>query len=273
PTALKPSLDSKPPNVSHQSDRVSSQARPSDDAPASPTKISMEQFTIIRELGNGAYGVVYLVQDRVTKKISALKTVSKGTSVEQDGSYSSIRKEQAILERLGVDSAFVNLQASWEDDTYFYFLMDYYSGGDLFDKLRMYGPIPEPQAKRYFAQLLLAVEKLQKLRIIHCDIKVENILFSSNDDAILADFGLAAEFGRTPAQSSAHDEDDHLDKFAGDWVEICGTGLYFSPLVLSTFKMTYNSDLWALAVVLYAMLLDKVCSRSQPVGSVYFALY
>ena len=109
---------------------------------------------------------------------------------------------------------------------------------------------------------LLAVEKLQKMRILHCDIKPENILFNANDDAILADFGLAEQFGRTPAQPSAHSTNDHLLKIILDWVQTRGTGFYLSGEALSSAKMTYSSDLWALAVVLYVMLLGEVCPHS-----------
>ena len=119
-------------------------------------------------------------------------------------------------------------------------------GGELFDRIAECGGLAEEEAKRYFAQILQALAHCHENRVYHRDLKPENILLDANDNAKVADFGLAAVY-RHVAGGAAFLQHTKV-----------GSVMYAAPEVLtSTAASGYDAaraDTWSLGVILFSML-------------------
>ena len=117
------------------------------------------------------------------------------------------------------------------------------------------------------------MEELRRQRIIHRDIKPQNILLNAQDEAIISDFGLARTFGRTVEQQPwkkrkmwQHKEDTEEDDADAAELSVkkdhtqggCGTFGYIPPEMFESKDHSYEADVWSFAVTLYEMLHGKV---------------
>ncbi|KAI0642235.1 kinase-like domain-containing protein, partial [Trametes meyenii] len=215
-------------------------------------------FRPIRALGKGGHGKVYLVQDVLTGRHFALKVIEKnGLRLRE---YPIVFEEQAVARALagrGDEAMFVPLRGSFEDSDNFYFLTDYYPRGDLMKLMKREGRIPEDVARQWCAELLVVLEHLHKRRIVHRDVKPENILLDERGRVTLADFGIARAFKRR--------DDDRPWKHIQPWGRrdadathsMVGTSGYVAPEVYSG-TYSYAVDIWGAGVVLYCMLVGKL---------------
>lgn len=128
-----------------------------------------------------------------------------------------------------------------------YMVMELCQGGELFDRIAECGGLAEDEARRYFAQVLHALAHCHENRVYHRDLKPENILLDANDNAKVADFGLAAVYRHV-----AGDQGGYLQHTK------VGSVMYAAPEVLtSTAAMGYDAacaDMWSLGVILFSML-------------------
>ncbi|KAI0700685.1 kinase-like domain-containing protein, partial [Cerioporus squamosus] len=200
---------------------------------------------VIRALCSGNFGQVFLVQDTNTRKMHALKVISK-TRLDYER-YALIFEEQDILRRLAGNPEFLTLLASFEDKQNFYFLTEYYASGDLFDKIVQRGQIPEAEAKPMAARLVTALEKLRKERIIHRDIKPENVFFDDAGRPVVGDYGLCRQFGRSPEEQPWRQQEQ--------WAHaLVGTPKYLAPEAWRGEVYSYAVDVWSFGVMLYFAL-------------------
>ncbi|TBU34091.1 kinase-like domain-containing protein, partial [Dichomitus squalens] len=219
-------------------------------------------FRPLRVLGKGGHGTVYLVEDTVSERPFALKVVEKnGLRLRE---YPPVFEEQAVMQALttGTGSGagetspwFVPLAGSFEDSDNFYFLTEYYPRGDLMMEMKRNGIVPEHQARLWCAELLVAIEYLHKQRIIHRDIKLDNILLDEDKHIVLTDFGIARAFGRANANRPGLDVDETHS--------LVGTPGYVAPEVYSG-TYSYGVDVWGAGVVLYCMLTGRLPFGLQP---------
>lgn len=118
--------------------------------------------------------------------------------------------------------------------------MELVQGKELFEHLKIHGPMEEKQAARIFYQITKTVQYLHKLGIAHRDIKTENIMIDGDFNAKLIDFGLAKTFNST--------EENFLTTF-------CGSPSYTAPEILEKRKYSgQRVDIWCLGVTLYVLL-------------------
>ena len=127
-----------------------------------------------------------------------------------------------------------------------YMVMELCHGGELFDRIAECGGLAEDDAKRYFVQILHALSHCHENRVYHRDLKPENILLDADDNAKVADFGLAAVYR-------------HVTGGAGYLQHTkVGSVMYAAPEVLvSTAAQGYDAacaDIWSLGVILFSML-------------------
>ena len=115
--------------------------------------------------------------------------------------------------------------------------MDYYKGGELFDRLNEAGDFDEFIVARYIYQVSLAVDYLHKNNIIHRDIKPENIILTRNNEVKLCDFGWSV-----------------FSNYNYELTQKCGTLEYFSPEVVLGRKQDYRVDLWSIGVLTFELL-------------------
>ncbi|WBW73143.1 serine/threonine protein kinase S6K family Sck1 [Schizosaccharomyces osmophilus] len=203
------------------------------------TRFGPEDFTILRLIGKGTFGHVYLVQKNDTGRIYAMKKISKKLIVRKREVTHTIG-ERNILVRTSLDESpfIVGLKFSFQTDSDLFLITDYMSGGELFWHLQHEGRFREDRAKFYIAELVLALEHLHKHDIIYRDLKPENILLDISGHIALCDFGLSK------ANLSSEDTTNTF----------CGTTEYLAPEVLLDDKgYTKQVDFWSLGVLVFEM--------------------
>ncbi|OJT06713.1 cAMP-dependent protein kinase catalytic subunit alpha [Trametes pubescens] len=232
-------------------------------------------FRPLRVLGKGGHGTVYLVEDVVSGRHLAMKVVEKnGLRLRE---YPAVFEEQTVSRALAAGGGkpwLASLQGSFEDSDNFYFLTDYYPSGDLRMRMNREGKIPESQARQWCAELLVALEYLHRRRIVHRDIKPDNILLDDDGHIVLADFGIARPFTREDSdrpwkrvhpwgqRTSLDGPPDEKSKVLGRRSadvthSMVGTPGYTAPEVYSG-KYSYAVDVWGAGVALHCMLVGKL---------------
>ncbi|KAM5543864.1 hypothetical protein V8D89_002481 [Ganoderma adspersum] len=235
-------------------------------------KLSMDQFLVLCLLGKGAQGDVYLVKHRAKMVFYALKAVPKSAS--KNGYYGNLFAEQFALKVVAGHPRFVNLQGTFQDDKFFYILTDLYAHGDLRSQMREVGKYEEEEARQCAAQIAVSIEALHKRRILHRDIKPDNLFLNSRHDVVLGDFGLCRTFGRSTAEQPWREagvrawmlpEDrpgsDHTLQTKDEAKKICGTPRYIAPEVYgldSDGWYSYEADIFSFGVILYELLHGKL---------------
>ncbi|KAI0690851.1 kinase-like domain-containing protein [Cytidiella melzeri] len=202
------------------------------------------QLRLLRRIGTGAYGIVYLAQDLATPasnpRFYAVKCMLKferGSELE-----AAQKREIAYHSSLTHHPNITTLHCVIEEQHYVYMLMDYYEGGDLFsavvERRRFAGN--DAMVKVGFVELLDAVQACHVQGIFHRDLKPENVLCSASDGRLfLSDFGLATQL-------------EQSNGFR------CGSPHYMSPECIGTDQLvsysTRQSDVWSLGVILVNMM-------------------
>ncbi|RPD59047.1 kinase-like protein, partial [Lentinus tigrinus ALCF2SS1-7] len=227
-------------------------------------------FRPIRKLGKGGHGSVYLVEDVVSERYLAMKVIEKnGLRLRE---YPAVFEEQAVTKTLAKDACedgvgsplSVPLAGSFEDSDNFYFLTDYYPRGDLMKWMKRHGTVPVHQARLWCAELLVALQFLHKRRILHRDIKPDNILIDDENHIALTDFGIARGFGPHHAERPWTHLPPWMKGKDGDQTHtLAGTPGYVAPEVYSG-KYSYEVDVWGAGVVLYSMLTGRLPFGLQP---------
>ena len=195
-------------------------------------------FTIIKELGAGSFGHVYLVTHKKTKANYAIKAIDKRNKANiEEKPY--FRREVEVMYKIHHPNV-VKLFGHFEDNNYCYFIMEYISKGNLF------GLIPQDKKKRISTQIAASLMKdiisavyfLHNMNppIIHRDIKPENVLLNENLAAKLTDFGW----------SNYIQEDEKR-------TTVCGTPIYLAPEIIKEQGHDEKVDVWCLGVLLFEL--------------------
>ncbi|KAI0313763.1 kinase-like domain-containing protein [Amylostereum chailletii] len=212
-----------------------------------PRLFSTADFKVLRVLGKGTYGQVFLVRDRRTRAKFALKVVDKSIFQKQKLGPKQVLLEQRAMRATTTARGFVQLHASWHDDAYYYFLLDV-AKGDLFTMIYTDCRLPFSVVQFYAAQLLLSLESMRDRHIVHRDLKPENILFDKAGNALIADFGLCEQLADAYDVCASHPR---------------GTPLYMSPEVINRTPASYDVDWWAYGVIVYEMAMARVPFRAS----------
>ncbi len=119
-----------------------------------------------------------------------------------------------------------------------YLIMEYANGGELFDYIVLKKRLPEPEAVKFFQQIINGVEYLHKLNIVHRDLKPENLLLDHNKNIKIVDFGLSNLYGRGELLKTP-----------------CGSPCYAAPEMITGKKYSgLMVDIWSSGVILFAMV-------------------
>ncbi|CAD8094423.1 unnamed protein product [Paramecium sonneborni] len=200
------------------------------------SKVTFDSFEIIKELGSGAFGKVFLVKLKTDGGIFAMKALKKKTLIQQK------QIKYAITEANVLKSCkhpfILGLHYAFQTPNYLYLVLDYCQGGDLSYHIANQGKFNEESAKIYAAEILLAIEYLHTKDIIYRDMKPENILLDIQGHVKLADFGLSKE--------GVADQDKAKS--------FCGSPAYLSPDILSQKGAGKPSDIYGIGCVMFEMM-------------------
>lgn len=200
-------------------------------------ELSRRDFEFERRLGDGAFGQVWRVKHKTTMKIYAMKQVPKDKVMKMLGQF---RREVYIMYELS-HPHIIKLFNHFEDEKFFYLIMELAEGGNLFHKLYREKCFLERNAAQYFREVVLAVEYLHSHvpAIIHRDIKPENILLDKEGRIKLTDFGW----------SNYYSTENPTLRFT-----MCGTLEYLPPEIASETGHNTGADIWCLGILLFEML-------------------
>lgn len=211
--------------------------------PSSPGQIGkLGRYELLKELGHGGMGIVYLAQDTETKAQVALKTLHPDWAGSQEAAE-RFRKEAKVTRDLQEPDhdhivQILHISSRLEPP---YFVMPYYSAGSLAHQLHGRCAIPPALTQRLGLQIAFALTEAHRADVRHGDIKPSNILLDGGN-ARLADFGLARDF------SSNVDLGDVRDRIRK------GTAPYMSPLMARGEGEGLSSDIYMFGATMYEML-------------------
>ncbi|CAD6916201.1 unnamed protein product [Tilletia controversa] len=212
-------------------------------------------YLLLQTLGEGEFGKVKLGVHRDWGEEVAVKLIKRdkvaGGGPEQGpirldapnkdpAKMTKVEREIQVLKDI-CHPNIVRLFEVIESDRYIGIVLEYASGGELFDHILAHKYLKEKDACRLFAQLISGVSYLHQKKIIHRDLKLENLLLDRNRNVIITDFGFANNF-----------EDKRDDLMATS----CGSPCYAAPELVVQDGLYAGSavDVWSCGVILYAML-------------------
>ncbi|XP_047108587.1 ribosomal protein S6 kinase alpha-5-like isoform X1 [Schistocerca piceifrons] len=208
-------------------------------------RVDMSHFELLKVLGTGAYGKVFLVRKRGGPddgRLYAMKVLKKATIIQKKKTTEHTRTERQVLEAVRQSPFLVTLHYAFQTEAKLHLILDYVSGGELFTHLYQREHFSESEVRIYIGEIILALEHLHKLGIIYRDIKLENILLDSQGHVVLTDFGLSKEF-------LPHEKEHRAYSF-------CGTIEYMAPEVVRGGNTGHDIavDWWSVGVLTYELL-------------------
>ncbi|CAI9302581.1 unnamed protein product [Lactuca saligna] len=199
--------------------------------------VLMQKYEFGKMLGQGNFAKVYHGRDLKSGQSIAIKVIDK-EKVLKVGLIDQTKREISVMKMIKHPNV-IQLYEVMATKTKIYFAMEYAKGGELFEKVSK-GRLKEDIARKYFQQLILAVDFCHSRGVYHRDLKPENLLLDEFGDLKVTDFGL-----------SAHDSCTRVD---GLFHTTCGTPAYVAPEVIS--RRGYDggkSDIWSCGVILFVL--------------------
>ncbi|KII72594.1 Serine/threonine-protein kinase MARK2 [Thelohanellus kitauei] len=195
----------------------------------------LPNYKIFKKVGNGNFSNVCLGMHRPTQEMVAIKIINKNMVKRKQ--IGDLTREISNLKHLNHPNI-VRLYEHYETKNYLYIITEYVGGGELFQYLSEKGRMKENLAREKFRQILSAVNYCHERGIVHRDLKAENILIDSHNNLIIVDFGFSNRFCWSKRMHT-----------------YCGSPQYAAPeLFVGNGYIGPEVDIWALGVILYAML-------------------
>lgn len=204
--------------------------------------VSLEDFELLRMLGAGSFGKVFLVKKKGGRDdgtLYAMKVLTKATLKVRDRLRTKAERDILVSAR---NPFIVRLHYAFQTSGKLYLVLTYVRGGDLFTRLNSEVLFTERDVKIYLAEICLAFEHLHKLGIVYRDLKPENILLGADGHIMITDFGLSKDY--------VHADDAE----EGKTFSFCGTVEYMAPEVVARKGHDKTADWWSFGVLMYEML-------------------
>ncbi|KAI9485243.1 MAG: kinase-like domain-containing protein, partial [Benjaminiella poitrasii] len=213
----------------------------------------------LRTLGRGNFGKVYLVEKKSNEKKYAAKVIDKRM-------FKTTEQTQHIERELEICQSFVeklehpNIVQVYEvlsEEDYIYIIMDYVEGCELFDKIRQEKRLSEQTARKWFKEIIQAVDYIHKNNIIHRDLKPENVMIDKSQTVRICDFG----FGNIVKK-----QHEVLNTY-------CGSPFYAAPeMVTATPYCGPPVDLWSCGVILFVMLTGTLPFQGEDMPDLFYRI-
>ncbi|KAL8038981.1 hypothetical protein ABFX02_10G005800 [Erythranthe guttata] len=215
--------------------------------------ILMQRYELGKLLGQGTFAKVYHARDIKTGATVAIKVINKKKILKVD-LMDQIKREISVMSLVRHPNI-VQLYEVMATKEKIYFVIEYVKGGELFNKVAK-GKLKEDAARKYFQQLISAVDFCHSRGVYHRDLKPENLLLDENGNLKVSDFGLSAL-----AESKRQDGLLHTT---------CGTPAYVAPEVIN--GRGYDgakADIWSCGVILFVLLSGYLPFRDSNLMEMY----
>ncbi|NXO24578.1 NEK5 kinase, partial [Cisticola juncidis] len=204
----------------------------------------MDKYEVVKQIGEGSFGKIFLAKGKMHNEPCVIKEINltKMPVKEKEAS----EKEVVLLAKMK-HANIVTFYASLQEKNMLYIVMEYCDGGDLMKRINMQHGVlfDEDQILSWFVQISLGLKHIHDKKILHRDVKAQNIFLSNNGKvAKLGDFGIARQLNSTT-------------EFAHTCV---GTPYYLSPEICENRPYNNKTDIWSLGCVLY-----ELCALKHPV--------
>lgn len=196
----------------------------------------MELYEVVKSIGSGNFGQVYLVRHKFEGRNYVVKKIKTRDMPESE--REKTEQEVRLLQKLRHTNIVAYKDSYIDREQFLCIVMVNCEGGDMYSKIKSAKgkKFTEAQILEWFAQILLALLYLHERRILHRDLKTQNI-FLKNSKIRLGDFGIAKVLDGTR-----------------DFANTCiGTPYYMSPELFKNKPYSYKSDVWGLGCVIYEM--------------------
>ena len=213
---------------------------------------NINDFSIIKEIGSGAFAKVYLAVHKKTNVKYAIKAIDK-LNIENKMEKTSFNREVEIMYKLNHPNI-AKLYSHFEDSKYCYLIMQYIPNGNAYDLLIKNGKKPDLKLVASIVRdVVRAVYYLHNMVpiIIHRDIKPENILLDENYNAHLIDFGWSNYIINGRRRNS-----------------FCGTPLYYPPEMINDQGHDETADIWCIGILLVELSCGKTPFKGDDIETV-----
>eukprot|EP00439_Symbiodinium_sp_Y106_P086921 s122_g36.t5 len=217
---------------------------------------SIKDFSSLRVLGKGAFGVVHLVQRQGTEEVYALKQIQKAHYINKN--RKKAYNERDALAR-GWGTWFVDLLCTFQDSEHIYIVMEFVQGGDFFAYMEKKDKLSMVETRFYMAELISAINAIHQCGFIHRDLKPDNLVLTAQGHLKLLDFGLCTPVDLDEYVTQAEED----QRYQGITFQerpgreglrtACGTPQYMAPEMFIG-RACAASDLWALGVITFECL-------------------
>lgn len=199
--------------------------------------MGVENYHVIELVGEGSFGKVYKGRRKYTGQTVAMKFIMKHGKSDKD--IHNLRQEIEILRKLKHENI-IEMLDSFESPQEFCVVTEF-AQGELFEVLEDDKSLPEEQVQAIAKQLVRALHYLHSNRIIHRDMKPQNILIGAGSVVKLCDFGFARAMSTNTVVLRS----------------IKGTPLYMAPELVREQPYNHSADLWSLGVILYELFVGQ----------------
>ncbi|KAH9318563.1 hypothetical protein KI387_020332, partial [Taxus chinensis] len=228
----------------------------SDHGEAVRTRVGKYEFG--RVIGEGSFAKVRLARNMQTGQNLAIKVLNK-ERILKDKMVEQIKREISTM-RLVKHPNIVQLAEVMASKTKIYFVLEYVTGGELFNKIAQQRKLKEDDARKYFQQLINAVDYCHSRGVYHRDLKPENLLLDSKGNLKISDFGLSALSQQVKEDGLLH--------------TTCGTPNYVAPeVIVDKGYDGAKADLWSCGVILFVLMAGYLPFDEPNIMALYKKIY
>lgn len=216
-----------------------------DDTKGKDIQTTLDFYQLVRHIGEGSFGKVYKAISVLTGKEVAIKKFDK-VEIKTEMAKQKIFQEARILTMLDHPNVARMLEV-FENKGNIFCVMEYAKEGDILNLMKRKGPLPEDLARIIIIQVAHGLKHCHSKRVLHRDIKLDNVLLCDNYIAKICDFGISKVVKK------------------GEIIrEDCGTPAYTAPEVVSGNGYSgFQADVWSLGIMLFVMVTGKVPFKDQ----------